>query len=74
VRVLAHSHCSTLIGPDRSLQWDEDNIGATEREKETTTRMTIDEPKTPFVRYNAETDTVEGGTLNKAIIPFFERF
>jgi hypothetical protein len=24
--------------------------------------MKIDEPKTPFVRYNAETDTIEGGT------------
>jgi len=47
-------------GGSQHLQWDEENIDAAEKEKEATTRMTIDEPKTPFVRYNAETDTVEG--------------
>lgn len=25
--------------------------------------MKITEPKTPYVRYNAETDTIEGGTF-----------
>jgi protein phosphatase inhibitor 2 len=42
-----------------SLQWDEANIALTEIQKDSL--MKIDEPKTPFVRYNAETDTVEGG-------------
>jgi hypothetical protein len=31
--------------------------------------MKIDEPKTPFVRYNAETDTIEGGV--SAILFYF---
>jgi protein phosphatase inhibitor 2 len=42
-----------------SLQWDEENIALTEIQKDSL--MKIDEPKTPFVRYNAETDTIEGG-------------
>lgn len=42
-----------------SLQWDEANIALTEIQKDSL--MKINEPKTPFVRYNAETDTVEGG-------------
>ncbi|KAF8841605.1 hypothetical protein BDN67DRAFT_967029 [Paxillus ammoniavirescens] len=41
-----------------SLQWDEDNIALTEIEKDSL--MKITEPKTPYVRYNAETDEVEG--------------
>ncbi|CAK5275295.1 unnamed protein product [Mycena citricolor] len=42
----------------RSLQWDEANIALTEIQKDSL--MKITEPKTPYVRYNAETDTVEG--------------
>lgn len=42
------------------LQWDEENLAATEIGKDSL--MKIDEPKTPYVRYNAETDTVEGMT------------
>lgn len=42
-----------------SLQWDEANIALTELQKDSL--MKITEPKTPYVRYNAETDTVEGG-------------
>lgn len=42
-----------------SLQWDEENLALTEVQKDSL--MKITEPKTPFVRYNAETDTVEGG-------------
>ncbi|KAF9057847.1 hypothetical protein BJ165DRAFT_82754 [Panaeolus papilionaceus] len=45
----SHSH---------SLQWDEENIALTEIQKDSL--MKITEPKTPYVRYNAETDTIEG--------------
>ncbi|KAF5363990.1 hypothetical protein D9756_000254 [Leucocoprinus leucothites] len=38
--------------------WDEENLALTEIQKDSL--MKITEPKTPFVRYNAETDTVEG--------------
>lgn len=48
-----------------SLQWDEANIALTEIQKDSL--MKITEPKTPYVRYNAETDEVEGG----ALCPFF---
>lgn len=42
-----------------SLQWDEENLALTEIQKDSL--MKITEPKTPFVRYNVETDTIEGG-------------
>ncbi|KAJ6561510.1 hypothetical protein DFH09DRAFT_1279268 [Mycena vulgaris] len=45
-----------------SLQWDEENLALTEIGKDSL--MKITEPKTPYVRYNAETDTVEGGPLS----------
>jgi len=41
-----------------SLQWDEENLALTEIQKDSL--MKITEPKTPYVRYNAETDEVEG--------------
>ncbi|KAJ7639269.1 hypothetical protein FB45DRAFT_905150 [Roridomyces roridus] len=41
-----------------SLQWDEENLALTEIQKDSL--MKITEPKTPYVRYDAETDTVEG--------------
>ncbi|KAF8499981.1 hypothetical protein JB92DRAFT_2743117 [Gautieria morchelliformis] len=40
------------------LTWDEANLLETEVQKDSL--MKITEPKTPFVRYNAETDEVEG--------------
>jgi protein phosphatase inhibitor 2 len=43
--------------PPSSLQWDEENLAATEVQKDSL--MKITEPKTPFVRYNAELDVVE---------------
>jgi hypothetical protein len=43
-----------------SLTWDEANLLETEIQKDSL--MKITEPKTPFVRYDAETDTVEGMT------------
>jgi hypothetical protein len=46
--------------PRSSLQWDEENIALTELQKDS--QMKITEPKTPYVRYNAELDEVEGGT------------
>jgi hypothetical protein len=52
-----------------SLQWDEENLALTEIQKDSL--MKITEPKTPFVRYNAETDTVEGGTFISQILSFW---
>lgn len=51
-----------------SLQWDEENLALTEAQKDS--QMKITEPKTPYVRYDAETDTVEGGTLVILIYPY----
>jgi protein phosphatase inhibitor 2 len=48
-----------LLAVYSSLQWDEENLALTEIQKDSL--MKITEPKTPFVRYNAETDEVEGG-------------
>jgi len=48
-----------------NLQWDEENIALTEIQKDSL--MKITEPKTPYVRYNAETDEIEGGTQSKTI-------
>jgi len=50
--------------PQHSLQWDEENLALTELQKDS--QMKITEPKTPYVRYNAELDEVEGD------IPAFE--
>ncbi|KAG0303301.1 hypothetical protein BGZ98_006798, partial [Dissophora globulifera] len=38
------------------LKWDEENLTITEAQKDST--MKIDEPKTPFVYYNHDLDTV----------------
>jgi protein phosphatase inhibitor 2 len=46
-----------------SLQWDEENLALTEIQKDSL--MKISEPKTPYVRYNAETDEIEGGSYFK---------
>lgn len=40
----------------RALVWDEANLSLNEVQKDST--MKITEPKTPYVRYDAETDTV----------------
>jgi len=40
------------------LTWDEENLALTEIQKDSL--MKITEPKTPFVRYNALTDEIEG--------------
>ncbi|PAV21245.1 phosphatase regulatory subunit glc9 [Pyrrhoderma noxium] len=45
-------------GSGQHLQWDEQNIALTEIQKDSL--MKITEPKTPYVRYNAETDEIEG--------------
>jgi protein phosphatase inhibitor 2 len=45
-----------------SLQWDEANLALTEIQKDSL--MKITEPKTPYVRYNAETDEIEGDIPN----------
>ena len=42
-----------------SLKWDEENIAETEIGKDSL--MKIDEPKTPYVRYDADNDLVLGG-------------
>ncbi|KAK3808798.1 MAG: hypothetical protein J3Q66DRAFT_288424, partial [Benniella sp.] len=36
------------------LKWDEENLAITEAQKDST--MKIDEPRTPFVRYNPALD------------------
>ena len=53
------SPCSNAdrIRSRHSLQWDEENLALTEIQKDSL--MKITEPKTPFVRYNAELDIVE---------------
>ncbi|KAH9987566.1 hypothetical protein BJV77DRAFT_1024854 [Russula vinacea] len=51
-------------GAPQHLQWDEENLALTELQKDS--QMKITEPKTPYVRYNAELDEVEGD------IPTFE--
>ncbi|OZJ04422.1 hypothetical protein BZG36_02922 [Bifiguratus adelaidae] len=38
------------------LKWDEDNLMITEAQKDST--MKVNEPKTPFIKYNHETDEV----------------
>jgi len=43
---------------NQHLQWDEENLALTEAQKDS--QMKITEPKTPYVRYNAETDEFEG--------------
>ncbi|KAI8821950.1 hypothetical protein BJ741DRAFT_636362 [Chytriomyces cf. hyalinus JEL632] len=40
------------------LKWDEDNLMMTEAQKDST--MKIDEPKTPYIHYNALTDEIVG--------------
>jgi len=49
-------------GHQHSLQWDEENLALTEIGKDSL--MKITEPKTPYVRYNAETDQIEGDIPN----------
>jgi protein phosphatase inhibitor 2 len=48
------------------LQWDEENLALTEIQKDSL--MKITEPKTPYVRYNAELDEIEGGTSPSIIL------
>ncbi|TPX33766.1 hypothetical protein SmJEL517_g03430 [Synchytrium microbalum] len=49
------------------IRWDEDNLMMTEAAKGAT--MKITEPKTPYIHYNADTDTVLGTSANVAIPP-----
>lgn len=57
--VFQASSCSNAdrVHSRHSLQWDEENLALTEIQKDSL--MKITEPKTPFVRYNAELDIVE---------------
>ncbi|KAI8373006.1 uncharacterized protein BYT42DRAFT_500886 [Radiomyces spectabilis] len=41
---------------NRRLTWDEANLQLTEAQKNAT--MKVDEPKTPYIRYNPTTDQV----------------
>ncbi|GAA5805145.1 hypothetical protein EDC94DRAFT_592717 [Helicostylum pulchrum] len=43
-------------GDSTRLRWDEANLELTESQKDST--MKVDEPKTPYVRYDADTDQV----------------
>ncbi|KAL1940020.1 hypothetical protein VTO73DRAFT_9355 [Trametes versicolor] len=60
--ILKNAPLATPGGIQHSLQWDEENLALTEAQKDS--QMKITEPKTPYVRYNAETDTVEGDIPN----------
>lgn len=51
-----------LSGSGQHLQWDEENLALTELQKDSL--MKITEPKTPYVRYDAETDTIDGEIPN----------
>ncbi|KAF7729885.1 hypothetical protein EC973_003619 [Apophysomyces ossiformis] len=42
--------------PEPHLKWDEANLELTESQKDST--MKVDEPPTPYIRYNPETDEV----------------
>ncbi|KAI5993611.1 hypothetical protein EDD15DRAFT_911203 [Pisolithus albus] len=50
------------VAQQHSLQWDEENLALTEVQKDSL--MKITEPKTPYVRYNADTDEIEGDIPN----------
>lgn len=51
---------AAAAGPN-GLSWDESNIALHDFEKESTQRMKIDEPKTPFVRGSGGFSDDEGG-------------
>ncbi|KAI8059234.1 hypothetical protein BC940DRAFT_180389 [Gongronella butleri] len=55
--ILKHPHNEGQAnGREPHLKWDEDNLQLTESQKDST--MKVDEPKTPYIRYNAQTDQV----------------
>ncbi|SCZ90215.1 BZ3500_MvSof-1268-A1-R1_Chr1-3g01845 [Microbotryum saponariae] len=58
--ILKNSNSNSAGGAATSngnaLVWDEGNLALNELQKDST--MKISEPKTPYVRYDAETDTV----------------
>ncbi|KAG8760313.1 hypothetical protein FRC14_003469 [Serendipita sp. 396] len=60
------SPTSTSGQGTQHLTWDEENLALTEVQKDSL--MKITEPKTPYVRYNAELDVVE----NMGDIPSFD--
>ncbi|TIA88532.1 hypothetical protein E3P99_02559 [Wallemia hederae] len=54
-----HAAAAAATAPHRDehgLTWDEANIAVTESQKDSTMKVT--EPKTPYVKYNAETPTL----------------
>jgi len=56
--ILKNAPPASGTAAQHSLQWDEENLALTELQKDS--QMKITEPKTPYVRYNAELDEVEG--------------
>ncbi|KAL1919097.1 uncharacterized protein VTP21DRAFT_2478 [Calcarisporiella thermophila] len=54
--ILKRPSVSTDEDKSQRLKWDEDNIMITEAQRGST--MKINEPKTPYIRYNPETDEV----------------
>lgn len=56
--ILKNAQHGSHSSGQHSLQWDEENLALTEINKDAL--MKITEPKTPYVRYNAETDEIEG--------------
>ncbi|KAI9303907.1 hypothetical protein BJ944DRAFT_94590 [Cunninghamella echinulata] len=60
--ILKHHQQGNHNGSEPHLKWDEDNLMITEQQK--TSTMKIDEPKTPYIRYDAETDQVYNAPEN----------
>ncbi|TPX61106.1 hypothetical protein PhCBS80983_g01385 [Powellomyces hirtus] len=56
--ILKHSADAEV--PTRGIKWDEDNLMITEAQKGGT--MKIDEPKTPYIRYDSANDMLLGST------------
>ncbi|KAG0178362.1 hypothetical protein DFQ28_008525 [Apophysomyces sp. BC1034] len=54
--ILKKPHQSGRDNPEPHLKWDEANLELTESQKDST--MKVDEPPTPYIRYNPETDEV----------------
>ncbi|KAI7870242.1 hypothetical protein BDF14DRAFT_1741406 [Spinellus fusiger] len=66
--ILKKNHQTQRSNLDPRLKWDEANLELTEAQKDAV--MKVDEPKTPYIHYNPETDEVlnmpEGGYDIKA--------
>lgn len=57
--ILQKSHeYEAHITPEHKLKWDENKLRATEKQQKQQVLMKVDEPNTPYVRYDPSTDQV----------------